>query len=260
MTKLISAVLLILPIAFVPRATVPCESKLPEAPSKFACDVTLHVVLHELGHALVREFDLPILGNEETLADAFATHFVIHHLPKRAKDVVFARVRSLMVEAAEVPRKEWTVEGEHNNDARRAHQIVSLAIAADAEVYTPLAKEIGMTENAIDNAKDYGTEIHRSWRRTLRPLMMPEGSQSKEARLACDPDSVMGSTINEGPLGRDIQKSLKSFDWHSQVKVFFSQGDGSAGWNRSRRTVTVKDGYVERFVKQGKKLASESKR
>ena len=30
----------------------------------FASDVIFHVVLHELAHALVREFDLPILGNE----------------------------------------------------------------------------------------------------------------------------------------------------------------------------------------------------
>ena len=38
----------------------------------FARNVTVAVVLHELGHALIREFDLPVLGNEVTVADAFA--------------------------------------------------------------------------------------------------------------------------------------------------------------------------------------------
>jgi hypothetical protein len=33
--------------------------------SVFAADVTLHVVLHELGHAVIRKFDLMVLGNEE---------------------------------------------------------------------------------------------------------------------------------------------------------------------------------------------------
>jgi len=49
--------------------------------SKYAEDVILHVVLHEIGHGLIREFDLPVLGNDETMADALATHYLTHHLP-----------------------------------------------------------------------------------------------------------------------------------------------------------------------------------
>ena len=44
---------------------------------------------------------------------------------------------------------------------------------------------------------------------------------------------------------------MKSFDWHSQVTVSFSGGDGGASWSRSKRTVSVKDGYIQRFVRQG---------
>ena len=72
-----------------------------EQVSTFAEDVLLHVVLHELGHALIREFDLPILGNEETMADAFATWYMTHHLPERAFNVLKARTDSLMIEAQE---------------------------------------------------------------------------------------------------------------------------------------------------------------
>lgn len=254
MSKLFSVVVLFLPLAFFqPISTEPVAERSEEL-DQFAADVTLHVVLHELGHALVREFDLPILGNEETLADAFATHYVIHHLPDRASGVIHARVRSLMVEAGEVPRKEWTVEGEHNNDARRATQIVALAIAADADKYAPLGKEIGMSEGAIDNAQDYGTEIHRSWRRILRPLMMPKGSESAEARLAIDSGSKFKAAIKGSQLATDIRSAIKNFDWHSQVSVFFAEGDGGAGWSRSRRTITVRDGYIDRFVTQAETI------
>ena len=55
-----------------------------ETITPFAENVLFHVVLHELAHGLVREFDLPILGNEETLADAFATHYVVTNVPDRA--------------------------------------------------------------------------------------------------------------------------------------------------------------------------------
>ncbi len=219
-------------------------------PNAFAEDVLLHVVLHEVGHGLIREFDLPILGNEETMADAFATHYVTHFLPNRALDVLAARTTSLMIEAREVPRDKWPVTGEHNNDARRAHQIAALAVAADPEKYTALAKRLGMSDNQINSARDYGSEIHRSWRRILKPLMMPDGARSKEARIKFDPSDKLLAQIRSGRLVGEIESALTRFDWHSQVTVSFMQGDGGAGWSRSKRTVTVYTEYIRRFIKQ----------
>ena len=148
--------------------------------SRFAQDVTLHVVLHELGHALVREFDLPVLGNEETMADAFATHYLTAHLPERALDALVARVSSLQHQADAVPREEWSVRGEHDSDARRACQIAALAVAADPQRYRPVATAAGLSDEDVRRATDYGSEIHRSWRRILQPLWMPAGLASPE--------------------------------------------------------------------------------
>lgn len=221
--------------------------------SEFAENVLLHVVLHELGHALVREFDLPILGNEETLADAFATHLVVSELPDQALAILSARITSLMIESSEVPRKEWTVKGEHNSDARRAYQICALAIAYDSSKFASLAKLVEMDERRQRQSADYGSEIHRSWRRILKPLRMPEGQVSREARIGVDSESVFEDAISDGKMLPTIAKVIKSFDWHSQVSVQFAGGDGGAGWNRSRRTITVYDRYVQRFNQQGVK-------
>lgn len=207
--------------------------------------------MHELGHAVVREFDLPILGNEETLADAFATHCVVNEFPERAFEILHARITSLMFEAGEVARNEWTVKGEHNSDARRAYQIAALAIAHDADRYGPLAELVEMSHSQARQATDYGSEIHRSWRRILAPLKMPTGQKSTEARLRIDDDCVFGRAIQESSATRDLVSFLRSFDWHSQVTIRFAAGEGGAGWSRSRRTVTVHDGYIQRFIRQG---------
>jgi hypothetical protein len=220
--------------------------------SPFARDVTLHVVLHELGHALIREFDLPVLGNEETMADAFATHYLTTWLPDRAVDVLRARVISLMIEAREVPRAEWPVRGEHDNDARRAFQIAALAVAADPARYAPVAKDVGMSEQDLRKARDYGAEIHRSWRRILAPLWMPEGVRSNEARVVCDPESELSEQLVSVGLVAEIESIIRRFDWHSQVTVRFAGGEGGAGWSRSKRTITVPSEYVHRFLEQGK--------
>lgn len=220
--------------------------------SAFARDVTLHVVLHELGHALIREFDLPVLGNEETAADAFATHYLTNHLPDRAVEVLRARTTSLMIEAREVPREEWPVRGEHDNDARRAFQIAALAVAADPAKYDSVAHGVGMSEQDIQKAKDYGAEIHRSWRRILAPLWMPHGVRSNEARVVWDPENESFAQVGSVDLVAEIESIVTRFDWHSQVTIRFAAGDGGAGWSRAERTVTVHSEYLRRFVEQGK--------
>lgn len=224
--------------------------------SQFARDVILHVVLHELGHALVREFDLPILGNEETLADAFATHYLTSYLPERAEATLLARVQSLMMEASEVPRQEWTVAGEHNSDARRAFQIAALCVAVDRQKYAAVAQAAGMTERDVQRASDYGTEIHRSWRRILRPLYVPTGMDSREIALTYERSPMLQDLCGAG-LATELRAALARFDWHSTVKVVFREGEGGAGWSRSRRTVTVNGEYVRRFIAQGERIAGE---
>ena len=217
--------------------------------SDFARDVTLHVVLHELAHALIREFDLPVLGNEETMADAFATHYLTTYLPDRAVAVLNARVTSWIIESREVPREQWPVSGEHDNDARRAFQVAALAVAADPVKYSPVAKRVGMSGDDIEKAKDYGAEIHRSWRRTLAPLLMPNTERSNQARVVCDANVFAKDSA--ASLIAELDSQLTRFDWHSQVTIRFAASAGGAGWSRSKRTITVNSEYIRRFLKQG---------
>ncbi|MEM6331145.1 MAG: DUF4344 domain-containing metallopeptidase [Planctomycetota bacterium] len=222
----------------------------PEA-YRFAEDILLSVLFHELGHGLVREFDLPVLGNEETLADAFATHYLTQHMPERAPAVVQARVTSLTIEAAEVPRPRWEVRGEHNNDARRAYQIAALAVAADPDKYRPIAQSIGMSTRDQRSSADYGAEIHRSWRRLLRPLRMPEGEASAEWRLTKDDGNALIDRFYRSPVVEEFTNAIEAFDWHSQITIQFRTGRGGAAWNRSQRSITVYSEYLERLVRQG---------
>ncbi len=230
----------------------------PVAPSDFAADVTLHVVLHELGHAVIREFDLLVLGNEETMADAFATHLLTEHFPEHAVRAISARVKSLMIEAGEVPRDQWTVHGEHDSDARRAYQIAALAIAANKDKFAGVAQIVGMTERDISSACDYGADIHRAWRRTLSPLLMPAGKSSKESRLRTDAATCSFVEAGEPSLASTIMSALERIDWHSQVTVEFVGDAQGAGWNRSKRTITVGGEYLRRFVAQAVKAEAQA--
>ena len=219
--------------------------------SVFAQNVLIHVVLHELGHGLLRQFDLPTLGNEETLADAFATHYAVTQLPENALQILSSRVRSLMIEATEIPRDKWSVKGEHNSDARRAFQIAALAIAYDQNKYASLAKLVDMNAKDIRKATDYGNEVHSSWERILKPLWMPQGKQSKQVRVLLQA-SIFGAALESNNLDKLLLNIISSFDWRSQITLSFPGGSGGAGWSRSKRTITVRDQYIHRFNLQDK--------
>lgn len=242
------------PDAALDAATGDALTPLPT--SAFAADVALHVILHELGHAVIREFDLMVLGNEETMADAFATYLLTQHLPDRALPAITARVTSLMIEANEVPRDQWTVRGEHDSDARRAYQIAALAVAADQKKYASVAEIVGMSEREIRMAHDYGADIHRAWRRTLTPLMMPEGKRSTETRIRADAATQQFVEFGEPSLISTIESAITRIDWHSQITVEFVSSTGGAAWNRGKRTITVNSEYLRRFIAQGVKAAA----
>jgi hypothetical protein len=163
-----------------------------------------------------------------------------------------------MIEANEVPRVQWVVRGEHDNDARRSYQIAALAIAADKEKYAGVAGIVGMSERDIAKACDYGSDIHRAWRRTLSPLMMPAGKVSEEGRFRADNATRAFVDAGEPSLASTIQSALQRFDWHSQVTVDFVGGSGGAAWNRSKRTVTVHSEYLQRFIAQGVKAGAQA--
>jgi hypothetical protein len=156
-----------------------------------------------------------------------------------------------------VPRDQWTVRGEHDNDARRAYQIAALAIAADKEKFAGVAQIVGMSETDIGKARDYGADIHRAWRRTLSPLLMPAGKISKEARFRADDSTRAFVDAGEPSLASTIESALQRIDWHSQVTVDFVGGSGGAAWNRSKRTVTVNSEYLQRFIAQGVKAEAQ---
>lgn len=76
----------------------PVMAQSPPEVSQATKDAMLHVLAHEIGHAMLREFDLPIIGPEEDIADDFATIYVHMILPDRAENIISARARQHLLD------------------------------------------------------------------------------------------------------------------------------------------------------------------
>lgn len=215
----------------------------------FARNVTTHVLLHELAHALIREFDLPVLGNEENIADSFATLFIAETMPDQAEAIVKDRARSWLVEAEEAAPGDIDLTSEHGPDARRAYRAICWLYGSNPKAYIDLPYWIDLPRQDARACADAAPEIIRSWRRVLAPNLMPEGRPSSEYRVIYG-EGPMKDAMRADGLMAEIGMIASRFDWHSQITLHFDHCDKGARWSRNGRKILLCDDYVARFIEQ----------
>lgn len=207
-------------------------------------DALLHVIAHEAGHAVLREFDLPILGPEEDIAEDFATVFVHLTRPDQAEAIIEAR--------AEQHRADGDTPGpysEYRADAQRAGRMICLLYGFDPDRYADLADRHALSDRVRADCADMAPEVLRSWRRTLAPLWIDADARVTEVGFRTDPDLERQALANR-PLIETALSMLSRIDWHSRITLDIAQCDGSAGWQRNGRVIYVCGAYIDRMVAQ----------
>lgn len=111
------------------------------------------VLLHEFGHVVIHDFDIPVLGNEEDAADTLAAVTLIE-LDRRNPDTDFRFLRTLLT-AADANRILWQKGAERDESGRaywarhplsvqRAARIACLAYGSNTTVLAALPELVGM--------------------------------------------------------------------------------------------------------------------
>lgn len=211
--------------------------------SDHANNLFLRTVAHEMGHAIIREFDLPVLTSEEMMADDFATVFLAHHMPDRAVDITNAFVKFEFGDNDQEGFYSEYLDGE-----RRAGRATCLLYGIDPDRFGGIADQMGLDGDDAANCADTAPEIARSWRRVMEPLMMPDGARVTEVGLGFDPDSRFADALRASGTIDDAYDMLAKIDWHSMVRLNVAQCDGSAGWSRNGRRITVCGTFIQRFI------------
>lgn len=208
-----------------------------------AQDLFLRKVAHEMGHALIREFDLPVLTSEEMITDDFATVFMGLYMPDRAVDVTRAFFRFEFYD-----NDQEGLYSDYLNGERRAARAVCLLFGMDSDRFGAIAAEVGLDGDDAARCADSAPEIARSWRRILAPLMRPDDARITETGVIADPDSRYFDSLTAAGTIDDTMTMLAMIDWHSLIRLNVAQCDGSAGWSRNARTITVCGAYIARFI------------
>ena len=227
-----------------------------DPPSKFVQSVVWHVLYHELAHALIREFSLPVLANEEAMADSFASVWITQNHREEAPEIILARVRSWLLEDSEVEPEDYDFKGEHLLDIRRAYQAACLLYGSDPAEWGHQVTWLKISERDLADCSDTTPDQIDGWAEILDPYRLQKGGDlAKNVRIIYGEGPLKGAMM-ETKLMENFALEAAKFDWPHQITLHFDHCDRGAYWSRSTRTIMLCDNYVLRFMEQGRTLAS----
>ena len=134
------------------------------AVNRFAANNSLFVLYHEIGHLLVDQLDLPVLGKEEDAADNMATWMLLRRGTKAADqalaDAAYGWLLSGLAYGSDIADED--LYANHSLDRQRAFQIVCLMVGSDAKTFRSIANDYAIDDDRQGScAADYGL-VNRS--------------------------------------------------------------------------------------------------
>ncbi|MEO5805122.1 DUF4344 domain-containing metallopeptidase [Devosia sp.] len=168
--------------------------------NKFAANNSLFVLYHEVGHLLIDQMSLPVLGREEDAADNMATWTLLNKGTPEAdaalEDAAYGWVLSGI--AYNSGGDESDFYAAHSLDRQRAYQIVCLMVGADDTKFKKAADEYKLDEDRQDTCHD----DYRTVNRSLKGLFDSRVSKIK------GPSQV---TVTYHDVSGDLQKAASAF-------------------------------------------------
>ena len=135
-------------------------------------DVYLHTLVHEVGHVLYSQYDLPLLAREEDAADALASVLLLEYVEEGAS-VVLNAANMFGLESEEFKNLEesdfWS---EHSLDIQRFYTTLCHVYGSDPEAHADLVnEENGLSQDRAENCQYEYERIRQGWLDVLKPYL-----------------------------------------------------------------------------------------
>lgn len=152
------------------------------------------IFMHEFGHALIGELQLPSTGPEEDAVDVYAALKVVEPTmyPSSNKDInemangtaTYAALQwyysGKLAEMKGTGSSPW--QDEHTTDLKRFRNMLCIMYGGNPKIFEPLTQSVGFEERTKARCGDEFNKQNRAWRRILAPntrigTWQPEGEQ-----------------------------------------------------------------------------------
>jgi hypothetical protein len=138
---------------------------------EFVAGNVLFALVHEVGHMLIAEMGLPVLGREEDAADAFATITGLKMGDAFSDRVLIASARGWFLSDRRNQKEniQTVFYDEHGLDKQRAYNIVCLMVGSDPEKFEPLATMTKLPPERQASCQGDFSNASWSWNKALEP-------------------------------------------------------------------------------------------
>lgn len=130
-------------------------------------DSTMFVFFHELGHALIDIYDLPVTGREEDAVDQLAALIVADGSEEGAASVFNGAMAFTVLDGDEL--HESAFWGEHSMGLQRFFNIICMLYGQDPEAHKDLVNEEVLPKARAQRCPSEYQRIEKAWGTLLSP-------------------------------------------------------------------------------------------
>jgi hypothetical protein len=223
---------------------------------EFVTGNMLFVALHELGHALVGQLRLPVLGREEDAADYFATLAMLETGTEFSVNVLVQAARGWFLSDRRDKKQGnmLTFYDEHGLDQQRAFAIVCLMVGSDAQQFKGLANWVQMPEDRQLTCRTDYENAKYAWDLVLKPSLRSPDQPRSSIDISYEPSSGSIDTYARSFRSIGFLETLAGYAGNRYVlprpisMVMKGCGDSNAFWHTPTLRETVCYELADDFV------------
>lgn len=231
--------------------------------SPFVESNVIHTMFHEVGHAIINEFRLPVIGQEEDAVDAFATIEVINFFEEDAKDILVDVAASWLWYDAQTDRDDLDFYDIHDLDAQRAYRTICHLYGIDPEANADAAEWAELPDHSLDVCQETGPLAYDSWEVLLENgVLLNEGDPQTNISVTYKPSEDYADqrqALMESKLLDDMAHYAQTnFAWPKEISIVAEEcGQANAFWDPQTRMALLCYEIVEEWMQIESEVYSE---
>ncbi len=204
----------------------------------------IHTLFHEIGHAVIDQFQLPVIGQEEDAADSFATLEIINAFEDDAKPILIDVASAWLHLDAKTDREDLDFFDEHDLDAQRAYRTICHLYGIDPDANADAAEWADLPDETLDTCTDTAPLAQDSWEMLLQSgVLLGNDEPQTPIDVSYEETSLTQwrSQLMDSGLMDDLAiYAQTSFAWPNPVRFVASEcGEANAFYDPQTVTVTL---------------------
>ncbi|MEM5473363.1 DUF4344 domain-containing metallopeptidase [Hoeflea sp. AS60] len=217
----------------------------PDTQYDIALSNIILIMHHEIGHALVDQFGLPVIGQEEDAVDAFATLMVLETYDEPAPILLDAAATWFAFDRIfKADGGEHAYYDEHDLDIQRAYRILCIAHGYDTDTFLEEARKRAIPDERLETCEYDAALALESWdlllADALRDSDKPAGKVSVDLAASEDYDDLRQELKDSGVMTEIAEWIDTTYDWPAPTTLAAAEcGEVNAFYDSEELRITL---------------------